>query len=133
MGIDIYVKKDGEDIYFEGLGSGTNFYEMRLAIKYSLENGVQGSRFPILQRTPDYKAIFSMEQAIALKEEVETIMREKDNLQEDYKDVPYHSFPGEPPTRDFNFPREAIIDRLEVILKGCEIAIVSGGEFGWFY
>ncbi len=133
MGIDIYVKKGKEYIYFEGLGSGTNFYEMRLAIQYSLENGEKGSRFLILQKTPDYEATFSMEQAIALKEEVETIMREKDNLQEEYKDVPYHSFPGEPPTRDFNFPRGALVGRLEIILEGCDLAIISGGEFGWFY
>lgn len=70
MGIDIYVKKDGEYIYFEGLGSSTNFYEMRLAIKYSLENGIIGSRFPILQRTPDHEAEFSMEQIIDLKAEI---------------------------------------------------------------
>jgi hypothetical protein len=133
MGLDTYVKKDKEYIYFERIGSGTNFYEMRLAIKYSLENGEQGSRFPILQRTPDSEATFSMEQAIALKAEVETIIREQDNLKEEYKDVPYHAFPGEPPTRDFSFPRDSIIERLEVILKGCELAIISGGELGWVY
>jgi hypothetical protein len=132
MGIDIYVKKDGEYIYFEGVGSGTNFYEMRLAIQYSLENGQKESRFPILQRTRDYEAEFTIEQTHALKSEVETIIKEKDNLEEEYKGVPYQELEGIVP-KDFTFPRDAIIGRLERILKGCEVAISSGGMLGWFY
>jgi len=133
MSIDIYVKKDGEYIYFEGLGSATNFYKMRLAIQYSLENGEKGSRFPILQRARDSEAEFTLEQTVALKGEVEAIMKERDSLQEEYKNIPYHSLPGEPPTRDFNFPRSAIIGRLETIHEACETAIINGGELGWFY
>ncbi len=132
MGIDIYVKKDGKDIFFEGLGSGTNFYKMRLAIQHSLENGQRGSRFPILQMTPDSEAEFTMEETCALKSEVETVIREKDNLLKDYKGIPYQELEGVVP-KDFTFSRDAIIDRMEVILKGCEMAIISGGTLGWFY
>lgn len=133
MGISIYVEKDGGNIFYDIFSSGTNFYEMRLAIKYSLEDNEQGSRFPILQNTPDREATFTMDQVVALKEEIETIIKEIDNVKEEYKNVPYHAWPGEPPTRDFSFPRDAIIGRLKIILKGCDVALLHSGTLGWSY
>ncbi|MBI4687729.1 MAG: hypothetical protein HY756_08090 [Nitrospirae bacterium] len=133
MGIDIYVKKDGKSIYYEGIGSGTNFYEMRLAIAYSLENGEKGSRFPVLQRTPSHEAVFTMEQTKELKREIEAIISEQDNIKEEYKNIPYLSLPGEPPMRDFSFPRKAIIERLKIILEGCVTAIANNGTLQWDY
>lgn len=46
--------------------------------------------------------------------------------------MPYQELEGIVP-KDFTFHRAAIIGRMERILKGCKVAINSGGMLGWFY
>ena len=132
MAIHVFVDKDGNSIYFEHLCSGTHFYELRLAISESLENGKKGSRFPVLQKTPDYEAYFSIEQTKALRKEIKTILQEKDKFIREYKNIPYLTLQGIVP-KDFDMPLDFIVSRLEIILKGCKIAIESNGTLGWVY
>ena len=120
MAIHVFVDKNDKSIYFEHLSSGTHFYEMRTTIQDSLENSKRGYRFPVLQKTPDHEAFFSVEEAKALKEEILTILKEKSSI----NIIPKDSY-----SIDLNF----IISRLKIILKGCDIAIENNGTLGWVY
>lgn len=119
MFIHVWDDRDHQLIYHEYICSGTHFDEMKCSIHKSLEDKKYGSRFPVLLQAPANKAVFSCDQTKALREEILTIIDEKDSLVV----VPKYSHSIK--TVDF------IISRLEIILKGCEIALENNGKLGW--
>jgi hypothetical protein len=119
MFIHVWDDRDHQLIYHEYICSGTHFAEMREAIHTSLEEKEYGCRFPVILKTPDSKTTFSIEQTRALKEEILTIIHGKGSL------VVVPKYNHSIKTVDF------IISRLEIILKGCEIALENNGKLGW--
>jgi DNA polymerase-3 subunit alpha len=115
----VWGDRDHQLIYHEYICSGTHFAEMRYAIHKSFEDREYGSRFPVLLQAPATEAVFPSDQTKALREEILTIIDEKGSLVV----VPKYSHSIK--TVDF------IISRLEIILKGCEIALENNGELRW--